>query len=144
MSVLTGTLWGSSPGSRERDRLSPRGRVRWYERPRYRNPAWACVSVAMVAGGLWLAGAFWRYAQGIDSTSVLVWLLVTFVAFLPVIVAMAGCALPVLVAMRFRDRVFRKYREEPGRGERLVVWGWALSQLLVLNAVMLYVLVQIR
>ncbi|MEM6391857.1 MAG: hypothetical protein AAF797_03705 [Planctomycetota bacterium] len=118
--------------------------MKWHERPRYRYPFWAVLSVVMVVVGLWGAGKLWAYAQTVDTSSVLTWFIVTGLAFMPVIVAMAGCALPVLVAMRFRDRVFRKLREEPPAWQKTVVWVWAVVQLLVLNAFMLYAIVQIR
>ncbi|MEM1212359.1 MAG: hypothetical protein AAGI68_08685 [Planctomycetota bacterium] len=142
MSVFVGPVVNQNP--RVRTRAGVPSRLKWYERPRYRYPLWALLSVAMVAGGLSVGALLWRVAQSVDTTSILTWFVVTAVAFMPVVVAMAGCALPVLVAMRFRDRVFRKFRREPELWQKILVWVWASTQLIALNAVMLYYIVQFR
>ncbi|MEM6552562.1 MAG: hypothetical protein AAF750_10610 [Planctomycetota bacterium] len=142
MSVFAGPVVDTAP--RRGAKKTSTSRTRWYERPVYRYPLWALLSIGMVALGLWLAGMLWSFAQSVDTSSILTWFLVTGLAFMPVIMAMAGCALPVLVAMRFRDRMFRRMRQEPPTRLKVVVWVWALTQLILLNAVMLYAIVQFR
>ena len=121
--------------SREMDLRSP-GMMAWRCGVARRFALAGLLGFALVSIGVTGWEQLGGLSRGLDG-AFMTWLGVMVLAFVPLTIGLLGLAMPILAAVRFRDRYFRVHRVDPPMFLMRGVWLLGLLEMALLHAWML-------